>query len=123
MAAKRAFPDAKFDNVFGQARKSAKMFRAELYARVSTTHQQTLPTQSRALREYAARRGTLLRARRARNPSRYSSLLSMLRLGSQRERRLLAFVTACLFMSTLTAGPQQRPKSAGHGASPQGAVD
>jgi DNA invertase Pin-like site-specific DNA recombinase len=33
------------------------MFRAGLYARVSTNEQQTLPMQSRALREYAARRG------------------------------------------------------------------
>ena len=33
------------------------MFRANLYARVSTNDQQTLPMQSRALREYAARRG------------------------------------------------------------------
>src|SRR5204862_6757866 len=57
MAAKRAFPKAKSDNVFGQARKSAKMFRAGLYARVSTNDQQTLPMQSRAMREYAGRRG------------------------------------------------------------------
>ena len=57
MAAKRAFPKAKSDNVFGQARKPAKMFRAGLYARVSTNDQQTLPMQSRAMREYAARRG------------------------------------------------------------------
>ena len=57
MAAKRAFPTAKSDNVFGHARKPAKMFRAGLYARVSTSDQQTLPMQSRALREYAARRG------------------------------------------------------------------
>jgi len=33
------------------------MFRAGLYARVSTNDQQTSPLQSRALREYAARRG------------------------------------------------------------------
>jgi hypothetical protein len=33
------------------------MLRAALYARVSTNDQQTLPMQSRALREYAARRG------------------------------------------------------------------
>ncbi len=33
------------------------MFRAALYARVSTNDQQTLPMQSRAMREYAARRG------------------------------------------------------------------
>jgi putative DNA-invertase from lambdoid prophage Rac len=57
MPAKQAFSKAKSDNVFGQARKSAKMFRAGLYARVSTNDQQTLPMQSRALREYAARRG------------------------------------------------------------------
>jgi DNA invertase Pin-like site-specific DNA recombinase len=57
MAAKRAFPKAKSDNVFGQARKSAKMFCVGLYARVSTNDQQTLPTQSQTMREYAARRG------------------------------------------------------------------
>jgi DNA invertase Pin-like site-specific DNA recombinase len=33
------------------------MFRAGLYARVSTHDQQTIPLQMRALREYAARRG------------------------------------------------------------------
>jgi len=33
------------------------MFRAGLYARVSTNDQQTLSMQSRAMREYAARRG------------------------------------------------------------------
>src|SRR5471030_3492752 len=57
MAAKRAFPKAKSGNVFGQARRPAKMLRAGLYARVSTTDQQTLPMQSRALLEYVARRG------------------------------------------------------------------
>src|SRR5689334_18474713 len=57
MAVKRAFPKAKSDNVFGQARKPAKMLRAGLYARVSTNDQQTLPMQCRAMREYAARRG------------------------------------------------------------------
>src|SRR2546421_10682264 len=57
MAAKRAFPKAKCDNVFGQVRRPAKMVRAGLYARVATNDQQTLPMQSRALREYAARRG------------------------------------------------------------------
>src|SRR5580692_5328385 len=57
MLAKQALPKAKSDNVFGQARKSAKMFRAGLYARVSTNDQQTLAMQSRAMREYAARRG------------------------------------------------------------------
>src|ERR1700704_3943032 len=57
MAAKRASPKAKSDNVFGQRRKPLKMFRAGLYARVSTNDQQTLPMQNRAMREYAARRG------------------------------------------------------------------
>src|ERR1041385_2314862 len=57
MAAKRAFPKAKSGNVFGQARKPAKMFRVGLYARISTNDQQTLAMQNRALREYAARRG------------------------------------------------------------------
>ena len=57
MAAKRAFPKAKSHTVFGQARKQPKMFRAGLYARVSTNDQQTLSMQSRAMREYAARRG------------------------------------------------------------------
>jgi DNA invertase Pin-like site-specific DNA recombinase len=33
------------------------MFRAGLYARVSTLDQQTLPMQMRALRDYAAQRG------------------------------------------------------------------
>jgi putative DNA-invertase from lambdoid prophage Rac len=57
VAAKRASRNAKSAGVFGQARKRSKMFRAGLYARVSTNDQQTLPMQSRALREYAARRG------------------------------------------------------------------
>jgi len=57
MPAKRDFPKTKSHNVLGQARKPAKMFRAGLYARVSTNDQQTLSTQSRAMREYAARRG------------------------------------------------------------------
>jgi hypothetical protein len=43
--------------VFGQARRPAKMFRAGLYARVSTIDQQTLAMQNRARREYVARRG------------------------------------------------------------------
>ena len=57
MSAKRRFPTEKSDNVFGQAQKPPKMFRAGLYARVSTSDQQTLFMQSRAMREYAARRG------------------------------------------------------------------
>lgn len=57
MAAKRASEKAKSARVFGQARKPAKMFRAGLYARVSTNDQQTIPLQVRALREYVVRRG------------------------------------------------------------------
>jgi DNA invertase Pin-like site-specific DNA recombinase len=57
MAGKRASEKAKSRRVFGQARKPAKLFRAGLYARVSTSDQQTIPLQIRALREYAVRRG------------------------------------------------------------------
>ncbi len=57
MAGNRASENAKSPRVFGQRRKLAKMFRAGLYARVSTTDQQTVPLQVRALREYAVRRG------------------------------------------------------------------
>jgi hypothetical protein len=57
MPRKRASPQAKSADVFGQARKQPKMFRAGLYSRVSTDDQQTLAMQSRAMREYAARRG------------------------------------------------------------------
>src|SRR5580765_479233 len=57
MAAKQAPEKTKSPTVFGQARKPAKMFRAGLYARVSTNDQQTIPLQIRALREYALRRG------------------------------------------------------------------
>src|ERR1700679_3619332 len=57
MPAKQTSEKAKSPRVFGQARKPAKMFRAGLYASVSTNDQQTLPMQSRVLREYAARRG------------------------------------------------------------------
>src|SRR5579863_4287442 len=57
MAAKQALPKAKSGNVFGQTRKRSKMFRAGLYARVSTRDQQTLSMQNRAMREYAVRRG------------------------------------------------------------------
>jgi DNA invertase Pin-like site-specific DNA recombinase len=54
---KRASQKPKSDHVFGQARRSSKMLRAGLYARVSTDDQQTLAMQSRAMREYAVRRG------------------------------------------------------------------
>jgi predicted site-specific integrase-resolvase len=57
MPAKPALGKAKSANVFGQSRKPGKMFRAGLYARVSTNDQQTLSMQNRAMREYAARRG------------------------------------------------------------------
>src|SRR5271165_5255424 len=57
MPAKQVLPKAKSGNVFGQARRPAKMFRAGLYARVSTNDQQTMAMQSHAMREYAARRG------------------------------------------------------------------
>ena len=57
MAGKRAVQKANSDRVFGQRRKAAKTFRAGLYARVSTQDQQTLPRQSHARRQYAARRG------------------------------------------------------------------
>src|SRR2546426_1045744 len=57
MPIKRDSPKAKSNNVFGQARRPVKMFRAGLYARVSTNDQQTLAMQNRAMREYAVRRG------------------------------------------------------------------
>src|SRR3954464_3954024 len=57
MPIKRASPKAKSEHVFGQARKQLKMLRAGPYARVSTSDQQTLTMQNRAMREYAARRG------------------------------------------------------------------
>ena len=57
MAEKRASPNAKSDRVFGQGQKRRKLFRAGLYARVSTHDQKTLPMQYRAMRDYAVRRG------------------------------------------------------------------
>src|SRR6516225_6446887 len=60
MPIKRASQKAKSDNVFGQARSRSKMLRAGLYARVSSNDQQTLAMQSRAMREYAARRGWII---------------------------------------------------------------
>jgi resolvase-like protein len=57
MAAKRASAKTKSEYVFGQSRRQPKMFRAGLYARVSTNDQQTLAMQYRAMREYAGRRG------------------------------------------------------------------
>jgi putative DNA-invertase from lambdoid prophage Rac len=57
MPAKQPSEKALSPRVFGQRRKHPKMFRAALYARVSTFDQHTIPLQIRALREYAARRG------------------------------------------------------------------
>jgi putative DNA-invertase from lambdoid prophage Rac len=58
MARKRASRKAKSGNVFGHPPHRAKTpLRAGLYARVSTQDQQTIPMQTHALREYAARRG------------------------------------------------------------------
>jgi putative DNA-invertase from lambdoid prophage Rac len=57
MPAKQTSEKAKSSQVFGQARKPAKMLRVGIYARVSTGDQQTIPLPIRALREYAARRG------------------------------------------------------------------
>ncbi len=57
MPVKRGSANAKSERLFGQARRRAKMFRVGLYARVSTSDQNTLAMQSRAMREYAARRG------------------------------------------------------------------
>jgi len=57
MPVKRALGKAKSGNVFGQVHRLRKMFRAGLYARVSTNDQKTLTMQHRAMQEYAARRG------------------------------------------------------------------
>jgi DNA invertase Pin-like site-specific DNA recombinase len=57
MPVKRTSNEAKSQRVFGHARKQSKMFRAGLYARVSTLGQQTLPMQMRAMRDYATKRG------------------------------------------------------------------
>jgi hypothetical protein len=57
MAGKRTSDQAKSERVFGQRQKTPKMFRAGLYARVSTNDQQTIPLQIRALRDYVTRRG------------------------------------------------------------------
>jgi putative DNA-invertase from lambdoid prophage Rac len=58
MAGKWAFRKAKSPKVFGHPlRRTKAAFRAGLYARVSTQDQQTIPMQTRALREYTTRRG------------------------------------------------------------------
>ena len=58
MAEKRASRTTKSPRVFGHPPRRAKTeLRVGLYARVSTQDQQTIPLQTRALREYATRRG------------------------------------------------------------------
>ena len=58
MGQKRASRRPKSPRVFGHPRKRPPTeLRAGLYARVSTHDQQSIPLQTRALREYATRRG------------------------------------------------------------------
>jgi len=58
MGEKRVSRTARLRKVFGHPlRRVQTPFRAGLYARGSTQDQQTIPLQTRALREYAARRG------------------------------------------------------------------
>jgi hypothetical protein len=58
MAEKQASRKTKSPRVFGHPPRRLKTpFRAGLYARVSTQDQQTIPRQTRALREHAAGRG------------------------------------------------------------------
>src|SRR5208337_4612712 len=58
MAEKRASRPVKSPRVFRHPSKQAQTkLRVGLYARVSTQDQQTIPLQTRALREYATRRG------------------------------------------------------------------
>jgi putative DNA-invertase from lambdoid prophage Rac len=58
MGEKRASPKTKSRKVFGHPAKHVQTkSRVGLYARVSTQDQQTIPMQTRAMREYAARRG------------------------------------------------------------------
>ena len=58
MSPKRVISRSKSGRVFGHPSGRAKTpFRVGLYARVSTHDQQTIPLQTRAMREYATRRG------------------------------------------------------------------
>ncbi len=57
MAAKQASEKQQSPRGVGQRRTRPKMFRVGLYARVSTSDQQTIPMQLRAMREYVAKRG------------------------------------------------------------------
>jgi putative DNA-invertase from lambdoid prophage Rac len=57
-AGKRASRQTKSPKVFGHpSRRTQTELRVGLYARVSTHDQQTIPLQTRAMREYATRRG------------------------------------------------------------------
>ena len=61
MAEKRASRERKSPRVFGHPfRRSKTVLRAGLYARVSTHDQQSIPLQTRAMREYATRRGWMI---------------------------------------------------------------
>src|SRR3989441_4723739 len=58
MGQNRALPRSQSARVFGHPSKQAQAeLRVGLYARVSTQDQQTIPLQTRAMREYATRRG------------------------------------------------------------------
>jgi len=58
MGEKRASRKSKSPRVFGHPPRRAKTpLRVGLYARISTQDQQTIPLQTRAMREYAGRRG------------------------------------------------------------------
>jgi hypothetical protein len=59
MTEKRASRKPKSPRVFGHTSRRVKIeLRVGLYARVSAQDQKTIPMQTRALREYAARRGS-----------------------------------------------------------------
>ncbi|MBZ5565787.1 MAG: recombinase family protein [Acidobacteriia bacterium] len=78
MSQKRPLTRSKSGKVFGHPfGRSKTVLRAGLYARVSTHDQQTVPLQTRAMRDYAARRG-------------WTIVLQVKEIGSgavQRERR------------------------------------
>ncbi len=61
MAEKRVSRKTKSPRVLGHPpRRAQTPFRVGLYARVSTQDQQTIPLQTRAMRDYAARRGWII---------------------------------------------------------------
>ena len=97
MAAKRASSKPKSNRVFGQARKQPKMFRAGLYARVSTNDQQTIPLQirMRSLRGSCAPANSRTRSVRRSNPAQRSRLA----FGT-----LTVTARSTLFLSTLCPG-------------------